>query len=152
MLPPDFYARKQAALRKSEQMRVVNGLRDAGLDPTALPYRFMTPEEEAVFLADERPPMNSDCPLAECVPNWKAVIKRIAAWVEHEPEVAIWYDAQPGSGGLILPGPVLAKNLDAVVSAVNQHGNVMLVTPNVRSGCVYFEEEYRNYFAIWGGS
>jgi len=150
MLSPDFEERKRAAQRRSERFRILNRLRERGVDPDTFPHRFFTPEEEATFLATEMPGMRRDCRRVEVVVGWAAVVGRIAEWAESRPEVAIWYDAQPGNGGLVLPGKLLARELDAVISALHQRGNVMLATPDCRCGCVYFEEEYENHFAIWG--
>jgi hypothetical protein len=152
MLPPDFDERKLAAQRKSERFRILSRLRECGVDPDSFPHRFFSPEEEETFLATEQPGMRRDCTRVETVADWAEVIERITAWAESRPEVAIWYDARPGNGGLVLPGKLLARELDAVVAAVHQRGNAMLATPDCRAGCVYFEDEYENHFAAWGQS
>jgi hypothetical protein len=152
MLPPDFEERKRAAQRKSAQTRVLTRLRDNGVDPDTFPHRFLSQEEEATFLTAVRPWMMIDCPLMEKVPEWASVIDRIAAWAASRSEVAIWYEADPGNGGLVISGSVLAGNVDRVIAAVKQRGNVMLATPDGRSGCVYFEEEHENHFGVWNES
>lgn len=148
-LPPDFEARKQAARLRSARNMVLKRLREHGIDPYSFAHRFLSADEEARFLDAVGPTHRIDCTFVEKVPDWAAVTERIAGWARGRSEVAIWYDADPGNGGIVLPGVVLAEHLDAIVSAVKQHGNVMLATPDGRAGCVYFEEEYDNDFAAW---
>lgn len=148
-LPSDFESRKQAARRRSAEQMVLNRLREHGIDPSSFPYRFLSVEEEDLFLDAIRPATRIDAPVLVEVADWTAASDRVTEWASSRPEVAIWYDTGTGNGGLVLPGDVVAANPGAVIQAVDQRGNVMMTTPDGRGGCVYFEEEYKNVFAAW---
>jgi len=150
MLPPDFYERKRAVYQRLERTRLLHSLREHRVDPDTFPHRFLSPEEETIFLATVNPLHRWDCPLMEKVPTWESITGRIRAWAACLSEVAIWYDAGPGNGGLVLPGNLVAESLDSLISAVKQQGNVMLATPDGQTGCVYSEQEHENLFGMWG--
>src|SRR5438445_3090630 len=106
MLPKDFYEKKLAAQHKSARMRVINRLREHGINPDSFPHRFLSAEEEAAFLATMQPWLSYDSPSVQRVHSWETVARRVSAWAVSCPEVTIWYDADPGNGGLVLPGTV----------------------------------------------